>query len=37
VAGDGGREWGAKALKNRNLKELCDLELKEPTTRSKKN
>jgi hypothetical protein len=33
----GEREWGAKALKNRNLEKLHDQELKEPMTKSKRS
>jgi hypothetical protein len=33
----GEKEWGAKAPRNMNLKELHDYELKEPTTKSKRS
>jgi hypothetical protein len=33
----GEREWGAKASRNRNLKELHNQELKEPTTENKRS
>jgi hypothetical protein len=36
-ARDGGKGVGAKAPRNKNLEGLQDQELKEPTTRSKRN
>jgi hypothetical protein len=33
----GEREWGTKALRNRNLEDLHNWKLKEPTTKSKRS
>jgi hypothetical protein len=35
--GMGERGWGSKASRNKNLKELHNQELKEPTTESKRS